>query len=316
MIGNVIVIILFSSTFNTPSFHDFQVMTTSDHLYYTFDLKAKPLNKLKNFGCEYATSRVIRPTDLNNLELPPPVVINDEQLSDQSSYLPADTKKERSEIVDPLEYQEEPKLRNEEFSIYYDAREYISNDGGAEDDSEEQYTLPVQIYTSQYKSPRRESQCPDCDSFSSQWLSDHVSGGGHISKQNSTRTMDTTCWSMCTVYTWSDQSDCSNETTLVSDVSEEGKRQISSHSECSLSKSSTLHSLPELGPDTRSRHEIFAKGVPWGFHGRDYLPPPIKCHSLRETMRRDSEKSKHIFPRLIVNVKNQLRKNKWLNKRI
>jgi hypothetical protein len=43
--------------------------------------------------------------------------------------------------------------------------------------------------------------------------------------------------------------------------------------------------LRDLVPETRSREEIFKKGVPWGFHGRDYLPPLPKKHSLRETLR-------------------------------
>lgn len=43
--------------------------------------------------------------------------------------------------------------------------------------------------------------------------------------------------------------------------------------------------LRDLVPEARSRKEIFQKGVPWGFHGRDYLPPLPKKHSLRETLR-------------------------------
>jgi len=38
-------------------------------------------------------------------------------------------------------------------------------------------------------------------------------------------------------------------------------------------------------PDDRTREKKFEKGVPWGFHGRDYVPPLLKRHSLRESMR-------------------------------
>ena len=38
-------------------------------------------------------------------------------------------------------------------------------------------------------------------------------------------------------------------------------------------------------PDTRTREEKFDKGVPWGLHGRDYVAPLLKKHSLGTTMR-------------------------------
>jgi hypothetical protein len=43
--------------------------------------------------------------------------------------------------------------------------------------------------------------------------------------------------------------------------------------------------LRDLVPEERSREEIFKKGVPWGFHGRDYLPPLPKKHCLKDTLR-------------------------------
>ena len=43
--------------------------------------------------------------------------------------------------------------------------------------------------------------------------------------------------------------------------------------------------LRDLVPEGRSRQEIFEKGVPWGFRGRDYLAPLPKKHSLKETLR-------------------------------
>jgi hypothetical protein len=43
--------------------------------------------------------------------------------------------------------------------------------------------------------------------------------------------------------------------------------------------------LRDLVPEGRSREEIFEKGVPWGFHGRDYLAPEPKTHALKETLR-------------------------------
>jgi len=40
-----------------------------------------------------------------------------------------------------------------------------------------------------------------------------------------------------------------------------------------------------FGDDPRSRGDILKKGVPWGFHGRDYCPPVVKEHFLKETLR-------------------------------
>jgi hypothetical protein len=271
------------------------------------------LRKLIDFGSDPTTSQMIRPTDLTKFELPPPVVITDEPLSDQFSSPPTEAKK-KSEITCPLEYQDEQRFRGEEFSIYYDAREYISDDDTVEDDTEEPYTLPVLIYTSQHKSLRRGPQWHDSNSFTSQWLSGYPSSGCHLSRQASTRTMDSACWSVRTVYTYNDLSDHSNEATLVPDVSEEVKGETSGHSEYTLSKPSTLSSLRDLAPDTRSRRKIFAKGVPWGFHGRDYLPPSLKCHSLRKTMRGDRVNPEHVVPFLIIKVKNLFRKRKRLDK--
>jgi hypothetical protein len=267
--------------------------------------------RLRNLGHESATSQTIKPTDFTKSELPPPVVTVDEPLPDQSSSPLTEAKKETSEMASLLQYWEKQSFRSEESSIYEDALEHISDDDGAvEDDTEELCTLPVQVYTNQRKPPRRGSQQTHHNSISSQWLHDYPLSGGYLPRQRSIKTADSACWSVCTVYTWENGSDCSSETTLVSHVSQEGKRETYSHSECPPSKSSTLSSLRDLGPDTRSRTEIFAKGVPWGLHGQDYLPPLLKCHSLRETMRRETVKSEHMVPYLIVKIKNLFRKHK------
>jgi len=43
--------------------------------------------------------------------------------------------------------------------------------------------------------------------------------------------------------------------------------------------------LRDLVPETKSREEIFENGVPWGFHGRDYVPPLPKKHCLLQTVK-------------------------------
>ena len=50
-------------------------------------------------------------------------------------------------------------------------------------------------------------------------------------------------------------------------------------------KTGTRPELRDVVPETKSREEIFENGVPWGFHGRDYLPPLPKKHCLRETVK-------------------------------
>jgi len=63
-------------------------------------------------------------------------------------------------------------------------------------------------------------------------------------------------------------------------------------------KTGTRPQLRDLMTETRSREEIFEKGVPWGFHGRDYLPPLPKKHCLRETVRnlpREPMKKSRLF---------------------
>jgi len=43
--------------------------------------------------------------------------------------------------------------------------------------------------------------------------------------------------------------------------------------------------MSPFGDDTRSKGDILKRGVPWGFHGRDYCPPVVKEHFLKETLR-------------------------------
>lgn len=52
-----------------------------------------------------------------------------------------------------------------------------------------------------------------------------------------------------------------------------------------------------FGNDTSSRKAVFNRGVPWGFHGRDYQPPMMKKHFLVETMRDMKVKERGIMER-------------------
>jgi hypothetical protein len=112
-------------------------------------------------------------------------------------------------------------------------------------------------------------------------------------------------WSIHTVYTYNDEyTDCDEETISVCSLSAEpsissglsvaGLNSVTSHhtSDSMGSALSSCATLRDLGPDTRSREEIFLKGIPWGLRGRDYLPPVSKEHHLLETVRSKSVKNR------------------------
>jgi hypothetical protein len=142
------------------------------------------------------------------------------------------------------------------------------------------------------------------DSNSHSPLSESSTALGTLCRSNSTTTSVRSHWSIHTVYTYNDDyTDCdedaisaysfSIEPSISSDSSEPGLNSFtSSHTSDSMdSKLSSCSTLRDLGPDTRSREEIFLKGVPWGFRGRDYLPPVLKEHHLLETVRGKSVKN-------------------------
>lgn len=54
------------------------------------------------------------------------------------------------------------------------------------------------------------------------------------------------------------------------------------------SRTESIKSQEEEMMEAPSDEDIFCKGVPWGFHGRDYVAPTAKVHHLRDTMRDDS----------------------------
>lgn len=246
-----------------------------------------------------------------DIELPPPVVIIEEpklQNPDIRENVQNGRHDHDHNVVPLIDAAEKPaqwdgdEEDGDDNEIYYDAQEWLSH-VDLEDkrfDNESSSTLPVQVYKSRNKTFYTLSNLAEFNkTFSPKPPSS--------SSSSSAATRGTSQWSVHTVYTMI--SDSASNTLCGTELSDGGYPSSSRSSEKSnLSKSSGFSSLRDLGPDPRSREEIFAKGVPWGFHGRDYIPPKIKRHKLEETMRGRIVVNKRGY--FVFKVRNVFRKRK------
>lgn len=255
------------------------------------------LNGFENFFSNPASSQLQTLSPIPKFELPAPVVITDEPTKTSTNKVysnPLDYDIIIPPFNEPLEKNLEEESENEDDDTYEVAPEYPSDvDHEKEWDRESDSTLPVDAYTSPDKHFPEFSKVADTDPILSRNES-YSSNLSDITITSSVANEESPGWSVRPMTTWKD-SLFSNESRSRLELAAETEPWERLRERSTVSKTSTRSSLRDLGPDTRSREEIFSKGVPWGFHGRDYIPPLLKSHKLCETMRGLSVECNHRF---------------------
>jgi hypothetical protein len=255
------------------------------------------LNSFENFFSNPASSQLQTLSPIPKFELPTPVLITDEPTKTSTNKVysnPLDYDFIIPPFKEPLEKNSEEESENEDDDIYQVAPEYPSDvDHRKEWDGESDSTLPVNVYTSPDKRFPRFSKVAGTYPILSRNES-HSSNMSDITITSAVPNEESHGWSVRQVATWKD-SLFSNELRSRFELIEDPKPCERLHERSTVSKTSTRSSLRDVGPDNRSREEIFSKGVPWGFHGRDYIPPLLKSHKLCETMRRLPVERNHRF---------------------
>src|SRR5438046_1833132 len=242
------------------------------------------LNHFDEFVSTLVSPNLQNPFTIPKLELPPPVKIIDEP-GTQASPNKIKSNSLGSDFIEApfIEFHEndlEGESQNDGNDTYHDAPEHPSDvDHHNVDDSDS--TLPVDVYISSHKRSPRFSEDFEIDPI----LPSHSSNLSDITISSSQIKGGSSRWSGHTVCTWKDLL-FTNESRSSFELPGETTPRERLWEGSTLSKTSTRSSFRDLGPDTRTREEIFEKGVPWGFHGRDYIPPLLKSHKLCETMRR------------------------------
>lgn len=260
-------------------------------------------------------------------EIPSPVIILDDS---RAVSVPEDTPAAISEarthemgndlngpdIVSPENIDDE--------EIFLDAREIQDEEWEGDTQCGD---LPVQVYKtlSQNLSESKMSQELDlelsllarpCFTFSSPALDGKTEVADSVCASNSSMyphysrpisgLSDRSVWSADTVFT--NESLNSTGSFLLPEIVNGPNKKISWSEEETLGFSgvSDISLFRYSYPDERTREEKFEKGVPWGFHGRDYVPPELKQHSLRESMR-DEKRGLSGFA---MKLRNAFRRNK------
>ena len=272
----------------------------------TFDFEMSYLDRFEDFFSTLASSKSQNHSAILKIDLAPPVVVIDEPGTKTSTHKTYSNLLDHDYIVAPFMEQIEKDLEeeseDEDDDTYLDAPDYPS-DVVHEYDSDS--TLPVDVYTSPGKHFPRFSG--DAETYSISFRNKtHTSNLSDTTIAPSVSNDECSRWSVHTVYTCKD-SLVSNESRSSSDLPEEAEPWKRHRGGSTVSKTSTRSLLRDLGPDTRSREEIFSKGVPWGFRGRDYIPPLLKSHKLRETMRGMPVEHNR---RLVIKVKGLFRRRK------
>jgi hypothetical protein len=255
------------------------------------------------------------------IEIPPPVIIIDEpeKQEPEGQVKKTGTSLDDDKASPSSKDQADDSNKDDEEDIYYDAQEYLSYEDNKEDiyddaqkyisdvDQEEDWEnkstspLPVQVYNSPKKNFYNLSQLETFsrDKFRSSSTSSGTTSVPTEGSVGSVHTVYTTSSGLSS----SNETGVSNQTRCGSEKSNETSSHKSNLSDTStLSNRSTRPSLRELGPDTRSREEAFANGVPWGLHGKDYIGPEIKGHKLNDTMKGKTVTHRHGY--VVFKVRN------------
>lgn len=257
------------------------------------------LNRFEDFFFTLASFKSQNPSAISKIDLAPPVVVIDEPGTKTCTHRTYSKLLDHDHIVAPFTEQIEKNLGSEDDDddTYLDAPDYPS------DEYDSDSILPIDVYTSPDKHFARFSG--DAETYPISFRNKiHTSNLSDTTITPSESNDECSRRSVHTVYTWKD-SLISNESRSNFDLPEETESWKGHRGGSAASKTSTRSLLRDLGPDTRSREEIFSKGVPWGFHGRDYIPPLLKSHKLRETMRGMSVERNHRF---VIKVKGLFRR--------
>jgi len=292
-----------------------------------------PYYPFNDYRCEH---RALKPSAKDkDSELPPPVLIEGDSNSVFDVYFAKDAHKVIPEqpIHEKANDQIAPDIRSlrdiEDDEIFVDARE--AQDDEWEGDTQCDDDLPVQVYRSpsQGISEPTESQELDlelsllarpCFTFSSPALDgetdvEHSDCGAsdcsmypHYSPPSrpTSSASGLSVWSADTVFT-NNSVRSINSSILFPELWKDVPQPKTSWNEeetLGFSGISEISLFRDSYPDERTREEKFEKGVQWGFHGRDYVPPLLKKHFLAPSMRDGTQETEGVtgFARKLRNV--------------
>jgi hypothetical protein len=223
-----------------------------------------------------------------SLMLPPPVIIDDSFISSPHP-LNAETSKDEDDTS---------QLRGDEDSesdqaIFEDALDYFP-DECCQEQAQTKKVFPADAATYLYGALKTHIDTHDHSSSTSDSTASIKSGSrvlSHTSRRTSMSSFHPN-WSTVTVYTTSDRSSISLPE--------------SSHSSDSVPSPAGFMGIS----NTCSREGRFSKGVPWGFHGRDYVGPESRRHHLKETLRDKLPRNSTPLGRFGTRICNLFRKSK------
>jgi hypothetical protein len=227
---------------------------------------------------------------VTTLPLPPPLVLDETPPSVYSPQLNLKIVKDNTESqeVENSSTGEDWDSDEEDEEVFVDSFEYPPED-----------PLPKKIFPNEagfllYGALKTHMDDRNTKSCSSSASTSSISGDGEFTAScpGTSITQETNHWSIDTIHTASARS-------VLSDVS--SLSYASARSTGAIPHSS--RSAPDIpGPAS------FGKGVPWGEDGRDYIPPSLKRHNLRETLRHGFRPKTGVFGRFTTSVGNIFRR--------